>query len=91
MDIRIDEQKVQEYAEERVRTIIDNRVKTIDFLFKEILREEISKFVQNHTSEIMEIVKQCVVKEEVTELATKRIAMDVADDIRDAIKRNIDR
>lgn len=87
MDIHIDEQKVQEYAEERVRTILNNKMNTIDFLFKEILREEISKFVQNHTSEIMEIVKQCVVKEEVTELATKRIAMDVADDIRDAIRR----
>lgn len=89
MDIHIDEQKVQEYAEERVRTIINNRVNTIDFLFKEILREEISKLVQNHTSEIMEIAKNCVVKEEVTELAAKRIAMDVADDIRDAIERNI--
>lgn len=87
MDIHIDEQRVQAYAEEHVHTIIDNRVKTIDFLFKEILREEISKFVQNHTQEIMEIVKQCVVKEEVTELATKRISMDVADEILDAIRK----
>jgi hypothetical protein len=89
MEIKIDDSKIQEYAEQRVRTIINNRMNTIDFLFKEILREEISKFVQNHTSEIMEIVKQWAVKEEVTKLAAKRIAMDVADDIRDTIERNI--
>ena len=89
MEIKIDEAKIQEYAEDRIRTIIDNRVQSFDYLFKVILKDEISKLVKDHTSEIMEIAKQCVNKEEITELAAKRIAMDVADDIRDAIERNI--
>ena len=52
MDIHIDEQKIQEYAEERAKSRIESALCRDDYIIKDALREEVKKFFAQHKDEL---------------------------------------
>lgn len=81
MDIHIDEQKVQEYAEERVRSRIESALCQSDYIIKDVLRAEVRKFFAERKDELFEKAKTMIDKEQISSIVSKAIIEEVMEGI----------
>ena len=86
MDIHIDEQKIQEYAEERVRSRVESALCRSDYIIKEILREEVKKFFAEHKDELFEKAKTMIDKEQIFKMVSNAIITEVMEGIGNQFK-----
>lgn len=77
MDIHIDEQKVQEYAEERVRSRIESALCQSDYIIKDVLRAEVRKFFADHKDELLEKAKTLIDKEQISNIVSRAITDEI--------------
>lgn len=77
MDIHVDEQKVQEYTEERVRSRIESALCQSDYIIKEVLRTEVRKFFADHKDELLEKAKTLIDPEQISSIVSNAIIAEV--------------
>jgi hypothetical protein len=77
MDIHIDEQRIQEYAEERVRSRIESALCQSDYIIKDVLRAEVKKFFADHKDELLEKAKTLIDKEQISNTVSNAIIAEV--------------
>lgn len=77
MDIHIDENKVQEYANERVRSRIESALCQSDYIIKDVLRAEVRKFFADHKDELLEKAKTLIDKEQISNTVSNAIISEV--------------
>lgn len=77
MDIHIDEQKVQEYAEERVRSRVESALCQSDYIIKDVLRAEVIKFFETHKDELLEKAKTLIDTEQLSKTVSNAIIAEV--------------
>lgn len=77
MDIHIDEKKVQEYAEDRVKSRIESALCQSDYIIKDVLRAEVRKFFADHKDELLEKAKTLIDKEQISNTVSNAIISEV--------------
>lgn len=77
MDIHIDEKKVQEYAEDRVKSRIESALCQSDYIIKDVLRAEVKKFFADHKDELLEKAKTLIDKEQISNTVSNAIIAEV--------------
>lgn len=77
MDIHIDEQKIQEYAEERVRSRIESALCQSDYIIKDVFRAEVRKFFADHKDELLEKAKTLIDPEQISNIVSNAIIAEV--------------
>jgi hypothetical protein len=77
MDIHIDEQKVREYAEDRVKSRIESALCQSDYIIKDVLRAEVKKFFADHKDELLEKAKTLIDKEQISNTVSNAIIAEV--------------
>lgn len=86
MEIKIDEQKVQEYAEERVQSRIESALCQSDYIIKDVLRAEVKKFFAEHKDELFEKAKTIIDKEQISNIVSNAIITEVMEGIGNQFK-----
>lgn len=81
MDIHVDEQKVQEYTEERVRSRIESALCQSDYIIKEVFRTEVREFFADHKDELLEKAKTMIDKEQISNIVSNAIITEVMEGI----------
>lgn len=77
MDIHIDEKKVQEYAEDRVKSRIESALCQSDYIIKDVLRAEVRKFFTDHKEELLEKAKTMIDLEQISNTVSNAIIAEV--------------
>lgn len=86
MDIHIDEQKIQEYAEERLHSRIESALCQSDYIIKDVLREEVKKFFADHKDELLEKAKTLIDKEQISKTVSNAIIAEVMEGLGNQFK-----
>ena len=80
MNINLDEQKFQEYAEEQVRKSVDRYIQQYSYEIKDMIRSEITRIVSKHFSQIIDSTK------DISDFVDKdRVTKEVTDTVRDEV------
>lgn len=77
MDIHIDENRVREYAEDRVKSRIESALCQSDYIIKDVLRAEVRKFFADHKDELLEKAKTLIDKEQISNTVSNAIIAEV--------------
>ena len=77
MDIHIDEQRIQEYAEDRVRSRVESALCQSDYIIKDVLRAEVKKFFETHKDELLEKAKTLIDAEQISKSVSNAIIAEV--------------
>lgn len=86
MEIRIDEQKVREYAEERVKSRIESALCQSDYIIRDVIRAEVRKFFSDHKDELLEKAKTLIDKEQISNIVSNAIITEVMEGIGNQFK-----
>lgn len=81
MDIHIDEHKVREYAEERVRSRIESALCQSDYIIKEVLRTEVKKFFVDHKDELLGKAKTMIDPKQISNIVSNAVITEVMEGI----------
>lgn len=84
--IDIDEQKVQEYAEERVRSRIESALCQSDYIIKDVLRAEVKKFFADNKDELLEKAKTLIDPEQISNIVSNAITEEIMDGFRNQFR-----
>ena len=91
MNINLDEQKFQEYAEEQVRKSVDRYVQRCSFEIKDMIKSEVTRIVSKHFSQIInstENISDFVDKDHVTKEVTDAIKEEMLEAIADKFRED---
>ena len=91
MNINLDEQKFQEYAEEQVRKSVDRYVQQCSFEIRGMIKSEITRIISKHFSQIIDSAKDIsdfVDKDRVTKEVTDTIKEEMLEAIADKFRED---
>jgi uncharacterized protein YejL (UPF0352 family) len=89
MNITLDEQKFQEYAEEQVRKSVDRYIQLHSYEIKDMIMAELTRIMSKHFSQIIESandISSLVDKDYVTEKVTTAIKEEMLEAIADKFR-----